>query len=134
MVLDWARHGDERILNVVVKGLDWTVPNSLVKAYLECYGQVAPEGVRWADMHDTSWLAEKNPSTGIESKLASGERLAKLTISKSQLPRDHIMFGKRFVIEHKGQKTCKNCLRDSTECILGCNTSLCRNHKDLKKE
>ena len=79
IVLSWARQGENKTFNVVIKGLDWDIPNSLVKAYLSCFGHVSPDGVKWADMDETSWLAEKNPLNGMNSKLASGERLARIT-------------------------------------------------------
>ena len=120
VILTWAREDDRRTFNVVIKGLAWNVPNSLVKAYLEIYGDVTKDGVKWGDMSDPSWLAETNPATGTHSKLASGERLARIITTRRQIPRDHILNGKRFYIEHKGQRTCRNCLEGPINCKSAC--------------
>ena len=56
VVLSWARQGEQKTFNVVVKGLDWEVPNNVVKAYLSCFGQVSADGVKWADMQDSSFF------------------------------------------------------------------------------
>lgn len=120
VVLAWARQSEQKTRNVVIKGLDWDIPNSLVKAYLSCFGYVSQDGVKWADMADPSWLAERDSETNTHTKLASGKRLAKITTKRVQIPKVHIMRGKRFYIEHRGQKSCKNCLGDPTECKYSC--------------
>ena len=129
----WSRQGEKRTFNVVIKGVDWHIPNSLIRAYLSCFGDVTKDSVRWADMKDSSWLAGNNPDTGAEAKLASGERLARLTTTKTQLPRDHIINGKRFFIEHRGQRSCRNCLGGPNECEFGCDDKLCQANKDQKR-
>ena len=70
IVLAWARQGESKTFNVVVKGLDWEVPNSIVKAYLGCFGRVSVDGVKLADIEETSWLAEQDQATGTRTKLA----------------------------------------------------------------
>ena len=134
VVLAWSRQGEHKTFNVVIKGLDWDVPNGLIKAYLNCFGSVSNDGVKWADMDETSWPAERNPDTGRSTKLASGERLARITTKRSQLPRDHLLRGKRFLIEHRGQRTCRNCLGGPTECKSNCDHIVCKEERDLKKE
>ena len=81
VIFAWARQGEKRTHNVVIKGVEWNIPNNILKAYLSCFCDVSPEGVRWADMEESSWLSELNPDTGNYAKLASGERLARVTTS-----------------------------------------------------
>ena len=50
VVFAWARQEDRRSFNVVIKGLEWNIPNSIVKAYLDCFGEVSKGGVKWGDI------------------------------------------------------------------------------------
>ena len=78
------------------------------------------------ELSGLTWIAEKDPVNDAETKLASGERLARIRTTRQQIPRDHKINGRRFYIEHRGQKTCINCLGGPAECKHDCDDKICK--------
>ena len=88
--LTWARHGEERLLSLKIKGADWETSNKLLAAYLSVFGELTPEGIIWEDQERESKLAgQKENGTGYR-KLASGERVVKLKTRRNHIPKTHI--------------------------------------------